>query len=201
MKHTVLTVDDDEINRYALTKILNLAGYEVISARSGNQALALVAEQGPNAVLLDINLPDVNGYEVCFRIRNDLKLTDLPVIFHTATSPTGAARSHTESVGGTAFLTYPIDADHLVSVLKGSVLRKDLTDTFTLIKVKRRDCFELRCFFVWPGGLRSFDRRRIPRPRSPRDFLYIIDRGWHGLCEAFGSNGFSNLSDESRTPD
>jgi CheY-like chemotaxis protein len=132
MNLTVLTVDDNDIHRYALAKILTLAGYDVISAQTGKQALALAAERGPNAVLLDINLPDVNGYEVCFRIRNDLRLSDIPIIFHSATSPTSAAKSRAESVGGTAFLTYPIDAVHLVTVLKGSLLRKDRSEPWGL---------------------------------------------------------------------
>lgn len=128
MKLTILTVDDNEIHGYALGKILESAGFNVISATTGSQALALVSEHKPDAVVLDINLPDVNGFEVCFRIRNTPATNGVPIIFHTATMPTGPARSHAESVGGTAFLTYPVDADHLITVLRGSLVKMGHSD-------------------------------------------------------------------------
>jgi CheY-like chemotaxis protein len=103
--------------------MLTSAGFKVISATKGTEALAMVAECKPDAVVLDINLPDVNGYEVCHRIRADSSIDPIPIIFHSAISLTGPARSHAESVGGTAFLTYPVDADHLIAVLRGALAR------------------------------------------------------------------------------
>src|SRR5215471_6929691 len=123
MNPTILAVDDNEIHCYALVKTLESAGFNVISAVTGNQALALALLHRPHVMVLDINLPDVNGFEVCYRIKNDPETRDIPVIFHTATSPTGAARGHAESVGAAAFLTYPIDAEHLVTVVRGSLAK------------------------------------------------------------------------------
>lgn len=123
MELTILTVDDDEIHGYALGKMLTAAGFKVISATTGTDALTMVEELKPDAVVLDINLPDVNGYEVCHRIRSNSSIVHIPIIFHSATIPTGPARSHAESVGGSAFLTYPVDPDHLIAVLRGSLAR------------------------------------------------------------------------------
>ncbi|MFL5280845.1 MAG: response regulator, partial [Rhodopila sp.] len=65
----VLNVDDDAANRYVKTRSLQMGGFQVIEAADGNTALAMTAERQPLLVLLDINLPDLNGLEVCRRIK------------------------------------------------------------------------------------------------------------------------------------
>src|SRR5215831_11020986 len=124
MTPIILTVDDNEIHCYALVKTLESAGFDVIHAHTGNEALALVLEHKPHAIVLDINLPDVNGFEVCLRIKEDPNTRHIPIIFHTATSPTATARGHAESVGASAFLTYPVDPEHLITVVRGSLAHK-----------------------------------------------------------------------------
>ncbi|HLJ86093.1 MAG TPA: response regulator [Candidatus Angelobacter sp.] len=122
MMPTILAVDDNQIHSYALVKTLELAGFHVVFAATGTQALAMAKEHKPDAIVLDINLPDVSGFEVCLRIKSAPETCDIPVIFHTASSA-GAARGHAEIVGGSAFLTYPIDAEHLITVVRGSLIR------------------------------------------------------------------------------
>ena len=124
MTPIILTVDDNEIHSYALVRILKSAGFDVIHAHTGNEALTIVVGLKPHAIVLDVNLPDLNGFEVCLRIKDDPLTRDIPVIFHTATSPTATARGHAESVGAAAFLTYPIDPEHLITVVRGSLAHK-----------------------------------------------------------------------------
>src|SRR5262245_3654182 len=124
MTPTILTVDDNEIHSYALVRILKSAGFDVIHAHTGTEALTIAFGLKPNAIVLDVNLPDLNGFEVCLRIKDDPLTREIPVIFHTATSPTATARGHAESVGASAFLTYPIDPEHLVTVVRGSLAHK-----------------------------------------------------------------------------
>ncbi|WDT79932.1 MAG: response regulator [Candidatus Manganitrophus sp.] len=66
---TVLVVDDTETNRYILEKILKTEGFQVISAENGAQTLARAAEDRPDLILLDINMPDMDGFEVCRRLK------------------------------------------------------------------------------------------------------------------------------------
>jgi CheY-like chemotaxis protein len=124
MTPIILTVDDNEIHSYALVRILKSAGFDVIHAHTGTEALTIAVGLKPNAIVLDVNLPDLNGFEVCLRIKDDPLTRDIPVIFHTATSPTATARGHAESVGASAFLTYPIDPEHLITVVRGSLAHK-----------------------------------------------------------------------------
>ncbi|WP_447978238.1 response regulator [Candidatus Nitrospira bockiana] len=67
----ILVVDDDEANRYAKARMLRQAGYVVLEAATGGEALHLVAAERPDLVCLDVKLPDVNGHEVCRRIKSD----------------------------------------------------------------------------------------------------------------------------------
>ena len=61
----VLVVDDTEGNRYAVSRLLRGAGMEVVEAETGREALARLAERVPDLVVLDINLPDATGHEIC----------------------------------------------------------------------------------------------------------------------------------------
>lgn len=124
MKPTILAVDDNEIQAYTLVKTLEHAGYHVLQAGTGSKALSLSLEHKPDAILLDINLPDVNGFEVCARLKANAETSHIPVIFHTATHATALAKNHAELVGAAAFLTYPIYVDHLLVVLRGTLAKE-----------------------------------------------------------------------------
>src|SRR6476469_10023029 len=77
---TVLVVDDHVINRYLRAEILTRAGYVVIHAETGTQALEFCRSQKPDLVLLDIHLPDINGLEVCNRIKREPETASTMVI-------------------------------------------------------------------------------------------------------------------------
>jgi two-component system cell cycle response regulator len=123
----VLAVDDNEAHCYALRRILENAGYEVLHAANGSEALEIALREKPDVVLLDINMPGLNGYEVCSRLKADERTAKTSVVFHTATDATSSARSYAETVGATAFLTYPINTDHLLSVVQGAAARSKST--------------------------------------------------------------------------
>jgi CheY-like chemotaxis protein len=74
-------------------------------------------------VLLDINLPDISGYEVCSRLKSDETTRNIPVIFHTATDATGVAKTRAELLGATAFLTYPVQTEHLITIVSAAAIR------------------------------------------------------------------------------
>src|SRR3954469_4517176 len=89
---TVLAVDDCEEHNYAISRVLEHAGAVVLRAYTGNEALNL-ASHHPDAVLLDVNLPDVNGFEVCRRLKGNPATADIPIIFLTATFQSTNARA------------------------------------------------------------------------------------------------------------
>jgi CheY-like chemotaxis protein len=128
-KNLVLLVDDNETHRYALGRHLEESGFAVLTAHTGLQAVDLATSQKPNAILLDINLPDITGFDVCERLKLGPSTTDIPVIFHSATHDTQAARDRVIDLGAVSFLSYPINIEHLVSVLQGAIARSNRPST------------------------------------------------------------------------
>ena len=82
----VLLVDDEISMIKVFTKRLEVAGYEVIAAADGEEALAKVASEHPDMVILDIMLPKLNGYEVCKKLKQDPATEHIPVLMFTAKS-------------------------------------------------------------------------------------------------------------------
>ena len=80
----ILLVDDEPANLILLEELLHLKGYTTVSAVSGDEALSKVRADRPDLILLDIMMPDMDGFEVCDRLRKDPTLQTVPVIFLTA---------------------------------------------------------------------------------------------------------------------
>ena len=83
VEEKILIVDDNAEVLEKTTELLSHVGYSVLSCHSGEDALNLLCKERVDLVLLDINMPSLNGYEVCLRIRQSFALDDLPVIFLT----------------------------------------------------------------------------------------------------------------------
>jgi CheY-like chemotaxis protein len=82
---TILNVDDYEPGRYARSRLLRSFGFEVREAKTGAEALSVVATEPPALVILDVNLPDISGFEVCRRLKESATTATLPVLHMSAT--------------------------------------------------------------------------------------------------------------------
>src|SRR5690348_14293043 len=80
----ILNVDDDEGGRYAVSRDLSRGGYEVVEARTGHEAIEVTAQRRPDLVLLDVNLPDIDGFEVCRRLKADPDTASIPILHISA---------------------------------------------------------------------------------------------------------------------
>ncbi|MBN1964842.1 MAG: response regulator transcription factor [Anaerolineae bacterium] len=108
----ILVVDDDSHVLRATTRVLQSAGFSVSAASSGSEALNLIKEQRPDLIVLDIIMPEMDGLEVCRRLRADPFLAKIPILFLTAKSrPTDAAQAL--DAGGDDFLTKPFEVIEL----------------------------------------------------------------------------------------
>ena len=113
----ILNVDDNEAGRYAKTRALRRAdGIEVIEAETGGDALRLVEERRPALVLLDVKLPDINGLEVCRRIKRDRPETLVLQISASFTS--GRDRTRGLDAGADSYLTQPVEPNELVASVR-----------------------------------------------------------------------------------
>ena len=123
---TVLVLDDRPESRYLVTTWLSRAGYEVVEAGSGAEALAAVRRGGIDIALLDVNLPDMSGFEVCESIRADAEVGAMPVIHLSATAVASADRSEGLLRGADAFLVEPLDPRILLATITAMVRRADM---------------------------------------------------------------------------
>jgi PAS domain S-box-containing protein len=121
-KTTILNVDDFEPGLYAKSRALRLAGFEVYEAMTGEDALRLIQELKPQLVLLDVNLPDVSGIEICRRIKTDPSINSILVIQTSATFTEVRDRVRGLEGGADAYLTEPIEAEELIANIR-AILR------------------------------------------------------------------------------
>ncbi|MCV2370388.1 diguanylate cyclase [Roseateles oligotrophus] len=129
-KPRLLIVDDQPVNIQALYQVF-AADYQVFMATSGPQALGLCRDKHPDLVLLDIQMPGMDGFEVCRQIKADAELQDLPVVFVTAHSEPKAETEGLE-VGAVDFISKPFNPavvrarvkTHLTLKLQGDLLRQ-----------------------------------------------------------------------------
>ncbi len=112
--HTVLVVDDDEAVHDVVGAMLARDGYRVLHARSGPEAMTLAREQRPDAITLDVMMPQMDGWTVLSSLKGDAALRDIPVIIVTMLNDRAIALS----LGAEAFLSKPIDWAQLSAVLK-----------------------------------------------------------------------------------
>jgi PAS domain S-box-containing protein len=114
---TVLYVDDDAFNRNTFALVFREAGFEVKEAATGSEALRL-AEEKPDVVVLDVNLPDINGLEVCRYIKMHPATRAIPVMHMSAVYVTPEDRTHALEEGADAYLTKPVEPRELVAQVK-----------------------------------------------------------------------------------
>lgn len=118
---TVLVVEDNENNMELITFILEKAGYKTLRAYSGNDGYELAITQNPDFIILDIQLPDIDGLEVINKIRNHSAGKDIPAIAMTSYAMSGD-REKLLLAGCNAYIEKPIDPDRVIEQIE-KVLR------------------------------------------------------------------------------
>jgi PAS domain S-box-containing protein len=114
----LLIVDDNAATRYALRRRMERQGFTVLEAGTGAEGLQLIAEQIPDALILDVNLPDMSGFDIVRQLRSEPRTALLPVVHVSAASiQTGDIVTGLEA-GADAYLVHPVDPDVLLATLR-----------------------------------------------------------------------------------
>jgi two-component system, OmpR family, response regulator len=144
----LLVVDDEDSLVHLLNDALRFAGYDVVMARTGRQALERTKDSAPDLVVLDVMLPDLDGFEVCRRLRRDGN--DVPVVFLTARDdPEGLRTGFTG--GGDDYLTKPFSLEELRFRIE-AVLRRSLQQSAVGERLSCSDIvLDVEAHQVWRG--------------------------------------------------
>jgi two-component system, cell cycle response regulator DivK len=113
----ILVVEDNQTNMKLVRDVLQARGYRVHEATSGRQAVELATEHGPDLVLMDIQLPDIDGIEALGRLRADDRTASIPVIALTALAMQGD-RERFQAAGFDGYVSKPVDIGELVRTVK-----------------------------------------------------------------------------------
>jgi two-component system, cell cycle sensor histidine kinase and response regulator CckA len=112
-----MVVDDDDANRYAKARVLRQAGYSVVEAANGGEALRQVTHDPPDLVLLDVRLPDVSGFEICRQIKANVNAVAIPVLQMSASFRDDQSKVTGLECGADGYITEPVESSVLVATI------------------------------------------------------------------------------------
>lgn len=117
MTKAVLVVDDEEDIVFILKSVLSKKGYKVVEAFSGKEAIEKMTKEKPDLVILDIMMQDINGWEVCKKIKSDEKTKNTPVAMLSVLADARDKKRSVEYAGADVHMTKPIEFDKLLSMV------------------------------------------------------------------------------------
>lgn len=120
-KIKILVVDDDPDTLFFTTRVMRNGGYEVISASTGNECLTLARDIRPDIILLDINLPDIIGFEVCRRIKTDPDLANIFVIHLSAEHISSDSQVYGLEGGADGYIILPVSGKELLARIEAMI--------------------------------------------------------------------------------
>lgn len=115
-KKKVLVVEDEPDTNYILMQMLEVSGFETVTAFDGAEALALIVVEPPDVILLDIMMPGIDGWEVCRRVKEDVETANIGVIFVTAYDGANL-KKRAEEVGADFVLRKPVGIGQVVGAV------------------------------------------------------------------------------------
>ncbi len=188
---TVLVVDDEEWNRMLAEAILEDDGYRIVTAEDGEEALARVAEERPDAILLDVMMPRLDGFEVCRRLKSSRRTFFIPVMMLTALADAESKIKGLEA-GADDFLNKPINRielrTRLRSLLRIRRLRNELDSTanimFSMVSALEGKQARTRDHSLKVATLAAAVAKRLELPPAERDAV-----AWGALLHDIGKIG------------
>ena len=121
----ILLVDDNPTNLQVLYQTLEGQGYRLLAARTGKDAIAIAERAAPDLILLDVLMPDLDGYETCARLKADDRTRDCAIIFLSALND-ARDRAHGLELGAVDFVNKPFQAEEILARVKTHLTIREL---------------------------------------------------------------------------
>ncbi len=134
----ILIVDDTPANLRLLSQMLTENGYQVRPAPSGSVALAAAQAQPPDLILLDIRMPEMDGYQVCKRLKSDASTRDIPIIFISALNET-RDKVKAFAIGGVDYVTKPLQLPEVLARVKTHLALRRLQTELQDVNLRLED--------------------------------------------------------------
>jgi adenylate cyclase len=181
----ILVVDDVPANVRLLEAVLEPRGYDVVSATDGNRALGLVESSKPDLVLLDVMMPEPDGYEVCRRLREDDETAVLPVIMVTASTD---EKSKAIQAGADDLIAKPFSHDELLTRIRSLLRIKRYHDTIATQSAELRELNRTLEERVQAQVLELERVRKLRRFLSPQLVDAIVSSGDESILHSHRRN-------------
>jgi DNA-binding response OmpR family regulator len=178
MPETILIVDDTPANLGVLVETLGAAGYQLMVAEDGEEALAQTARTQPDLILLDVMMPGLDGFETCRRLKAQPATRDVPILFMTALNES-ADKVRAFSAGGVDYLTKPIEHEEALARVRTHLalrrLHHDLREQLALkerfLRIASHDLRNPLCLILMAGEFAA----QQPAARSSPELLRHLE--------------------------
>ena len=117
-EYTIMIVDDQEMILMILEKILKKSGYNVVACLSGEECLQNIYTVMPDLIILDLEMPGINGYETCAQLRDNPVTEETPIFFLSSMARDLQILNLTEDEGADEYLTKPINKEELLEKIQ-----------------------------------------------------------------------------------
>ena len=151
----VLVVDDEISNRYAIARVLSQAGYRVLEAGTGDEALRALRSERPDLIVLDVRLPDISGYEVCRRIKGDPETASILVLQVSATFVNSRDAVRSLDGGADSYLTQPVEPPVLIATVGALIRLRRTEEALRESESRHRQLFERTPLPAWVFDVES----------------------------------------------
>ena len=155
-KITILNVEDYAPSRDATSQILRRAGFEVIEASTGSEAIQSATELHPQLVLLDVKLPDIDGYEVCERLKADPATATIPVLQVSAVYAKGQDKVRGLDSGADSYLIKPVEPLELIATINALLRMRQAEAAQRETEARYELLFENNSLPTWIFDLETF---------------------------------------------
>ncbi len=138
---TILLVDDNQENLRLLSRVLIMEGYQVIQINRPRDVMPTALEILPDLIILDISMPEMNGYQVCQLVKSDSRTNYIPIIFMSASDDT-VDRIRCFEIGGAGFITKPLNIDKITTQIERQLSPGNSKETLYLRKMTNTDNYK-----------------------------------------------------------